>query len=57
MDALGHLLEKCIGNLCIGRVFLQVNWDQELFCLRIDIANVDTAFVGEEDPVALEVDC
>jgi hypothetical protein len=54
VDASGDLLQEGCRNLIVGRVFGQVNGDEELLCLRIDIANVDTSLVREEDPIALK---
>jgi len=53
VNALGDLLEESGSNLLVGRVLGQVDGNQELLSLGVDIANVNTTLVGEEDPVAL----
>ncbi len=53
MHTLGDLLQKRRGNLLVGGVLLEIDWDQKLLGLCVDIADVDTAFMCEEDPVAL----
>lgn len=53
MHALGDLLEQCGGNFFVRGVLLQVDRDEQLLRLCVDIANVDTALVGEKNPVAL----
>jgi hypothetical protein len=55
VNALGNLLEKSSSNLLVGRVFSEVHRDQELLSLSVNIADINTALVGEEDPVALEM--
>jgi hypothetical protein len=55
VNTCGHLLEEGGSNLLVGRVLGQVNGDQELLGLGVDIADVDTTLVGEENPVALVV--
>lgn len=54
VDTLGHLVQQRSGNLLVGGVLLEVDGDEELLGLRVDITNVDTTLVSEEDPVALE---
>lgn len=53
MYTLGHLLQESGGNLLVGGVFLEVDGDEELLSLLIDITDIDTTLVGEEDPVTL----
>jgi hypothetical protein len=53
VDALGDLLEQGGGNLVVGGILLEVDGDEELLSLLVDITNIDTTLVGEEDPVAL----
>lgn len=53
MQALGDVLEERRGNLLVRRVFRQVDGDQQLLSLCVDIANINTTLVGEENPVAL----
>lgn len=53
MDTFGDLLEECRSQLLIRREVLQVDWDEDLLRLCVDITNIDTTLVCEEDPVAL----
>lgn len=53
MDTLGNLLEEGGSNLLVGGVLGKVDGDEELLGLLVDITNIDTALVSEEDPVAL----
>jgi hypothetical protein len=53
VNTFGNLLEQDLGNLFVGRVLGKVYGDEELLGFRIDIAYVNTALVGEEDPIAL----
>jgi hypothetical protein len=53
VHALGDLRQELLSDLRIGGVFGEVDGYQQLLSLRIDIANVDSSLVGEEDPVAL----
>ena len=53
MHALRHLLEQCRGELSVGWVLGEVNRNEKLLSLRIDITDIDSTLVREEDPVAL----
>lgn len=53
MDALGDVLQESGSNLLIRWVLGKVNRDEELLSLRINIADINTTLVGEENPVAL----
>ena len=53
VDTLGNLLEESGSNLLVGGVLLEVDGDQKLLSLSIDITDIDTTLVGEEDPVTL----
>lgn len=53
VDARGDLAEKSRCNLLVGGVVLEVDGDQKLLRLSINITNIDTTLVGEEDPVTL----
>lgn len=53
MYTLGDLLQESSGNLLVGRVLLEVDGDEQLLSLLVDVADIDTALVGEEDPVTL----
>ena len=50
----GNLTEKALGDLLVAGVLLEVHGDEELLSLSVDIADLDTTLVVEEDPVALE---
>jgi hypothetical protein len=56
VDTLGNLLQKGGSNLLVGRVLLQVDGDEKLLSLLVDITNIDTTLVGEEDPITLKRD-
>jgi hypothetical protein len=53
VDTLGHLAQQVGRDLLVRGVFLEVDGDEELLSLLINIANIDTALVGEEDPITL----
>lgn len=53
MHTSGDLLEESSSNLLVGRVFGEVDGNEKLLSLLVDIANIDTALVSEEDPVTL----
>jgi hypothetical protein len=53
----GDLLQERRRNLLVGGEQLEVDGDEELLSLLVDIANIDTALVGEEDPVTLKQRC
>jgi hypothetical protein len=55
VDALWHLLQERSSNLLVGGVLGEVDRDEELLSLRIDVTNINTTLVGEENPVALLV--
>jgi hypothetical protein len=50
---LGNLLQESSGDLLVSGVLLQVNGNEELLSLLIDVTDIDTTLVGEEDPVTL----
>jgi len=53
VQALGHVLQESSSNLVVGRVLREVDGDEQLLSLSIDITDVDTTLVCEENPVAL----
>lgn len=53
MNALWHLLQESCGNLVVRWVLSKIDRDEELLSLLIDIADIDTALVCEENPIAL----
>jgi len=54
VDTLGHLAQECLCDDLVRWIVGQVDGNEELLSLLIDIANIDTTLVGEEDPVALK---
>lgn len=50
----GDLAEKALGDLLVAGVLLEVHGDEKLLSLSVDITDLDTTLVVEEDPVALE---
>jgi hypothetical protein len=57
VDTLRNLLEESGSNLLVGRVLLEVDGDQKLLGLSIDITDIDTTLVSEENPVTLLMIC
>ena len=55
VDALGDVLQQSGGDLFVGGVVLQVNRDKKLLSFGVNVTDVDTTLVGEEDPVTLFV--
>ena len=54
VNALWHLLQESRSNLVLEGVAAVGNdGDQHLLGLLVDITDVDTTLVGEEDPVTL----
>jgi hypothetical protein len=56
VHALRYLLQQGRGDLFVGWIVGEVNRDEELLSFSVDITDVDTAFMSEEDPVALLVE-
>lgn len=54
VNALWDLLQECGSNLLVGGIFAEVDRDEKLFSLRINITNIDTTLVREQNPVTLE---
>ena len=54
MDTLGDLAQQGAGDGLVGRVVLEVDGDEKLLSLLVNITDIDTTLVGEEDPVTLE---
>jgi hypothetical protein len=54
VDTLGDLAQQGAGDGLVGRVVLEVDGDEKLLSLLINITDIDTTLVGEEDPVTLE---
>jgi hypothetical protein len=57
VDTGGDLLQESGSNLLVGGVLLEVDGNEKLLSLLVDIANIDTTLVGEEDPIALGWNC
>jgi len=51
--ALGDLLEKGAGDHLVRGVLAKIDGNKELLSLLIDIADINTTLVSEEDPVTL----
>ncbi len=54
MNTLRNLLQESGSNLLVGRVLLEVDGDEKLLSLLINITDIDTTLVGEEDPITLK---
>jgi hypothetical protein len=54
VNTLGDLAQQSSGDLLVGGVLLEVDGNQQLLSLGIDIADINTTLVVEEDPVTLE---
>ena len=57
VDALRNLLEESGSDLLVRGVLLEVDRDQKLLGLSINITDIDTTLVSEEDPVTLLMIC
>jgi hypothetical protein len=53
VDTLGHLAQKGGSNGLIRGILLEVDGNEKLLCLLIDVANIDTTLVCEENPITL----
>jgi hypothetical protein len=53
VDALGHLAQQSGGDLLVGGELLQVDGNEELLSLGVNITDIDTTLVVEENPVTL----
>lgn len=56
VNTLGDLLEEGGSELLVRGELGKVDGDQNLFGLFVDITDIDTTLVGEENPVTLEVE-
>lgn len=54
VDTGGHLAEKALGDLLVAGVLLEVDGNQKLLSLSVNITDLDTTLVVEENPVALK---
>lgn len=54
MDTLRNLLQESCSKLLVRGVLGKVNGNENLLSFGIDITNIDTSLVCEEDPIALE---
>ena len=57
MHTLGDLAQKRGSNLLVGWVLLEVDGNEKLLSLLVDITDIDTALVCEEDPITLKRKC
>ena len=53
VDTFRDLFEECRGELFVGGELLQVDGDEDLHSFGVNIADIDTALVCEENPIAL----
>jgi imidazole glycerol phosphate synthase subunit HisF len=53
VDTFGNLSQKALCDFFIGGIVGEIHRNEELFGFGIDVTNVNTAFVGEVDPIAL----
>jgi hypothetical protein len=53
VNTLGNLAQKSGSDLLVGWVLLEVDGNEKLLSLLVDITNIDTTLVGEEDPITL----
>lgn len=56
VDTLGDLAQESLGDLLVGGVLLEVDGNEQLLSLGVNITDVNTTLVGEEDPVTLSMD-
>ena len=54
MHALGHLAQERLGNGLVGGVVLEIDGNEKLLSLFVDIADIYTTLVGEENPISLK---
>lgn len=54
VDTLRNLLQQSCSKLLVRRILGKVNWDENLLSFGIDITNINTSLVGEENPIALK---
>lgn len=57
MYTLGDLLQESGSNLLVGGILPEIDGDEELLSLLVDIADIYTTLVGEEDPITLKRKC
>jgi hypothetical protein len=53
VDALGDLLQESLCDLLVRRILGEIDRDEQLLGLCVDVTDVNTALMGEEDPVTL----
>jgi len=54
VDTSRDLAEKALGDLLVAGVLLEVHGDEELLSLSVDITDLDTTLVVEQNPVTLD---
>lgn len=57
MYALGDFAEETLSDLLVRGVLGEIDRDEELLGFGIDVTDVYTTFMVEQDPVALRVLC
>jgi hypothetical protein len=55
VNTLGDLAQQASGDLLVGGVLLEVDGNQQLLSLGIDITDINTTLVVEENPVTLKL--
>ena len=53
VDSLWHIGQESRCDLLVRWVLSKVDWDEELLGLLIDVADIDTSLVCEENPITL----
>lgn len=53
MYSLRDILQEGLSQLLVCRELLEVDRDENFLGLFVDVADIDTTLVGEEDPVTL----
>ena len=56
VDTLRNLLQESGGDLLVRGELLEVDRNEKLLSLLVNIANINTTLVGEEDPITLKWD-
>jgi hypothetical protein len=56
VNTLRNLLQESGGDLLVRGELLEVDRNEKLLSLLVNITNIDTTLVGEEDPITLKRD-
>ena len=57
VDSLGDFFQETGGDFVVAGVLGEIDGDEHLFGFGVDIADINAAFVVEEDPIALKLYC